>query len=117
MGSGRAIGSHAARLGLRLHPGPADRAGIVAAALGCAARNGVAGCGLEYSCRVPAKADPYAVSYQVSDGQARRQQQSRWLWVPAFAGTTLEVSVSHSSFFGSFDIRSIRSCISFILLR
>ena len=43
MGAGRGIRRDAARMGLRLHPGPADRAGVVAAALGGAGRDGVAG--------------------------------------------------------------------------
>ena len=50
MGSGRRIRRDAARLGLRLHPGPPDRAGVLAAALGCAGRDGVAGGGLKYHC-------------------------------------------------------------------
>ena len=36
---------------------------------------------------------------------------------PAFAGTTREWSRLYSSFFGSFDIRSRRSCMSFIWRR
>src|SRR6476659_4067601 len=42
MGSGRTVRADAARLGLRLHPGEADRARILAAALGWAGRSGVA---------------------------------------------------------------------------
>ncbi len=38
MGSGRAVRFDAARLGLRLHPGPPDRAGVLAASLGKAGR-------------------------------------------------------------------------------
>ena len=37
MGAGRGSRRDAARMGLRLHPGPPDRAGLAAAAVGCAA--------------------------------------------------------------------------------
>ncbi len=45
MGAGRGVGSDAARLGLRLHPGPADRARILRSGRGTADRGGAAGGG------------------------------------------------------------------------
>src|ERR1700738_2003626 len=53
MGAGRGSRHHAARLGLRLYSGPADRARVVGAAVGCGQRDGVAGGELIV---VPAKA-------------------------------------------------------------
>ncbi len=50
MGAGRGIRRHAARMGLRLHPGPADRAGLIAAALDAEGRDVVAGGELKLSC-------------------------------------------------------------------
>src|SRR5260221_13112336 len=47
MGAGRGSRHHAARLGLRLYSGPADRARVVGAAVGCGQRDGVAGGELE----------------------------------------------------------------------
>jgi len=38
--------------------------------------------------------DPYAVPYRfVHDGRDLPSQKRRWLWVPAFAGTTMEDSI------------------------
>ena len=48
MGSGRGISRDAARLGLRLHSGAPDRAGVLAAAMGLAGRDGIAGGELKY---------------------------------------------------------------------
>src|SRR4051812_4115735 len=42
------------------------------------------------SCRPREGGDPYAVSFQLNDGVATPvgKHKRRWLWVPAFAGTT-----------------------------
>jgi hypothetical protein len=38
---------------------------------------------------VPAKADPYAVSWRLEDGaNCLCDNKHQWLWVSAFAGTT-----------------------------
>ena len=109
MGAGRGVRVDAARLGLRLHPGAADRARILGAAVGAAGRDGVAGGGVTV---VPAKAGTHTPRPLVQATLCDARNSWRWrLWAPAFAGATRR---THSSFFGSFDIRSRRSCMSFI---
>src|ERR1700730_3777286 len=90
MGAGRGSRHHAARLGLRLYSGPADRARVVGAAVGCGQRDGVAGGELIV---VPAKAwrRPGPIRRVLSIkrwGSRLLQQINIGGYGSAFAGTT-----------------------------
>ena len=115
MGAGRGVRRDAARLGLRLHPGPADRACVLGTAVGCAGRGGVAGGGVDIV--VPAQQGPYAAASASSrryDGSAVDMAAAMG---PARRDDSSAGENDHSSFFGSFDMRSSRSCMSFIWRR
>src|SRR5262245_23173435 len=62
-----------------------ERAPADGGACGCRRRDGCHGCHT-HRCRPREGGDPYAVSWQC--GTADDELKPRWLWVPAFAGTT-----------------------------
>src|ERR1700730_10163422 len=123
MGAGRRVRRDAARMGLRLYPGAADRPRLIATALGSAGRVGTAGGEVMLSSL--RQQGPTATGINCCRCLCHlAETMEHGVWVPAFRGDDVwglalrlrrdDEEENYSSFFGSFDIRSRRSCMSFI---
>ncbi len=116
----------AARLGLRLHPGPADWSGDVGAAVGGGGEDAAEG-GVAYLRRPARKCSAHAGAPQIAGpiGDSKLRDDLRNTNACGYGSRIALAGAAqcpgndetYSSFFGSFDMRSSRSCISFICLR